>query len=56
MAATNLPTDAAHIPAAVRKVMELFGWPEYVARRHIAQREGLARASYRAPILESRHA
>lgn len=41
------------IPTAVRAVMELFGWDEITARRHIAQREHLVRTSYRAPILNS---
>ena len=42
------------IPAEVRALMDLFGWPEYVARRHVEQRERLVRASYRAPRITSR--
>lgn len=32
-----------HIPPAVKFVMELFGWDEMTARRHVAQREELIR-------------
>jgi hypothetical protein len=43
--------SAPQIPAAVREVMDLFGWPEYIARRHLDQRAALRRASYRAPVI-----
>lgn len=45
--------EPARLPAPpeVQRLMDQFGWPEYVARRHLEQRERIVRAGHRSAAL-----